>query len=76
MPKSETVYAETCKLCNKANSFCIDCKCCNGKVHGMCAFLEGYSMKINDQNKLFVESCQKFSNNKCLSMNRKFKMNY
>jgi len=54
MPRSETVYTQTCKVCNKASDFCIDCKCCNGKVHGLCAFLEGYSMKLNDENKLVV----------------------
>jgi hypothetical protein len=76
MPKSETAYAETCKVCNKSNSFCIDCKCCNVKVHGLCAFLEGYTMKLNDENNLVVECCQDGSNNKRLSMTRKFKMNY
>lgn len=75
MPKSKS-FSEKCKICNKNSNFCINCKCCDSKVHGLCAFLEGYSLKISDQNKLIVDYCQDQGNNKKLSLTRKFKMNY
>ena len=45
-------------------------------MHGLCAFLEGYSLNLSRGNRLEITSCKEDSDKKKLSLLRKFKMNY